>query len=65
MTDISTAMARFTAIWQACPQLRLGQLMSNVLTAYAYEKGSDPFYATNDDLLQFMEKQLSLKVDNK
>ena len=39
------------------PDLRLGQLMTIILSAYAAETGRDPFFPEDEEFVSFIERK--------
>lgn len=52
---INWTCGRLAAVWRCAPDLRFGQLVMNVLTAYQKETGRDPFYAEEYEPISFFE----------
>ena len=47
------------SLWQIVPDWRLSQLMWNVILAWKQEKGSDAFYAEDEEFLNFAFEYLN------
>lgn len=46
----------------AVPDWRFGQLMMNMLGEYQHETGRDPFFAEDEEFIEFIEKQFHIEV---
>jgi hypothetical protein len=48
MRDIDAVLARLASVWKRCPELRLGQLLSN---SVEWKGGLERMYHVDDDKL--------------
>lgn len=46
--------------WLCLPDLRFGQLMSNVIGAYVETTGKDVFFVEDDEFMEFFERYISV-----
>lgn len=42
-------------LWEKYPDMRIGQLMSNILTEYYSQTNYDPFFLEDDIFIKFIE----------
>lgn len=49
---------RLAAAWMTVPDLRFGQLMTNILSHYIEEKVTNPFYLEDDEMIAYIEGYL-------
>lgn len=47
--------ADLSEVWSNVPDWRFGQLVMNLLGDYIRDTKSDPFYAEDDELMQFFQ----------
>lgn len=52
---IPKALRRLEKIWYNVPDMRLGQLMSNLLGIYYQETDQDPFFPEDEVFLDVLE----------
>ena len=48
----------FAALWENYPDLRFGQIVSNLARYCQWETGQDMFYIEDDELMEIIRKQL-------
>lgn len=54
----------FNLLWHRVPDWRLTQLMINAFTAYENKTGDVPFYAEDEEFIEFMKKYISEIVEH-
>lgn len=52
------------SVWHRVPDWRFGQLMSNVIGAYAETTGKDVFFVEDDEFMEFFERYISACTKN-
>ncbi len=45
----------FAKLWSTVPDLRFGQLITNIIREYMSETGADPFYVEDDEFMKRMK----------
>ena len=55
---------RLAAAWERVPELRFGQLMSNVFLAMQSE-GKDPFFPEDDSMIEYIEQYIERQTQNR
>lgn len=52
---IDECMDALKKLWEKYPDMRMGQLMSNILTEYYSQTNCDPFFLEDDRFIKFIE----------
>lgn len=59
MRDINKTCMRLRDIWCKWPELRFGQLMSNLLGDYLAQTGRDYFFTEDDELMDAFDDYMN------